>query len=136
MTNDMTFTIENQEKGTFRTFRIETMPEGSNFAPGQTVVSLLVGPNNSQNYKGFGFIDGNDVRIWKSCRDSENGNGDISQFVRLARLIEGLVLLRQASKRYALLEAKACRRCGELMTVPESIRRGIGPICARRESAI
>jgi hypothetical protein len=124
-----TFTIENQEKGTFRTFRIETMPETGKFAPGRQVLSLLVGPDNSKNYKGFAFVDGNDVHVWNKCKG--NGSGP-SDFERFARLVEGLVIQNQRSKRYGLLEAIPCQRCGELMTVPGSIRRGIGPICAKR----
>jgi len=126
----MIITIENRESGKFRTFRIETMPESASFAAGKQVLSLLVGPNNSQNYKGFAFIDGNDVHVWKKCKGQ---NGDKSDFEHFARLVEGLVIFQQPSSRYAVLEATECRRCGELMTVPQSIRRGIGPVCAGRE---
>ena len=126
------FTVENKGSGEFRTFEIREMPEDSKFAPGQTVLSLLTGPSNSHDYRGFAFI-GNGVKVWKKCR-SEDGDPP-SDYEYFAQMFERLVLSEDSSwlEKYEIHEAIPCRRCGEQLTVPKSIRAGVGPVCAQKE---
>jgi hypothetical protein len=126
------FTVENTKTGEFRTFKVREQPLDASFAPGKRVISLLVGRSNSSDYQGFGFQEENGgYLIWKRCR-GQNGDGP-SQYEKIAQL---LTLIERGDERvahYRMLEAIPCRRCGELLTVPESILSGIGPVCARKE---
>lgn len=139
MLPDSTFTIENLETGKFRTFRIHTQPPDASFAPGRRVLSLLNGPENTESYAGFAFVDGERVRVWKSRKAEAT---ERSQFEKLSRFLEKFLafVARDDAARvaeaggYRLLYAVPCSRCGELMTVPDSIRRGIGPVCAKRQN--
>lgn len=142
MIRDSIFTVENTTTGEFRTFRLETQPPGATFAPGRRVLYLLNGPENKADYKGFAFVDGERVHVWKG-RKAEAF--EPSQFEKLARFLEkflrviasaGPVSTEEKTEcgGYRLLYASPCSRCGELMTVPDSIRRGIGPVCVKRQA--
>lgn len=120
-------TLVNPATGNHRTFRIRTQPADSDFAPGQRVVSLLVGPNNGHDYMGFGFVqpDGT-IRLWKRfCEDSV-----------FAVYCDMLTNPRKWQERHniAYMNESHCRRCNRLLTTPDSIARGIGPECAGREA--
>ena len=47
-------TLTNRETGEHRTFRIRTNKEDARFAPGERVIALLTGPDNTTSYTGFG----------------------------------------------------------------------------------
>ena len=143
---DGTFTIENKETGEFRTFNIDLRtfkPQpGSDKGPEQKwVLSYLRGPSNSSDFEPFAFVFGHSVEdmvisVWRSKRSADPN--ERSQYERFALLV-GLVLGSKAGigapkwgERYDVLEAIPCRRCGEQLTVPDSIRRGIGPVCAKK----
>ena len=128
-----TFTIENTETGEYRTFRIRTMPEDSKFAPGAQIIELLSGPANRHDYRGFGFIHqaGNlpaRVVVWKSRK----GETEKSEYDKLAILLNRLWAKDSITERYTFHDPVPCARCGELLTVPESIKRKLGPYCARQ----
>lgn len=123
-----TYTITSPS-GEHRTFRIRTQPEDSNFAPGKRVVSLLIGPDNNSDFKGFGFADENGIHVWSRYRLS-------AVHVQYAALLWSLATEGEASRFYAkgariLLEGR-CVRCNRKLTHPVSIVTGIGPECAKR----
>lgn len=125
------FTVENTRTGEFRTFKLRTQPNDAEFAPGRTIISLLVGASNSHDYQSFGFQEQNGTyQIWKRCRG--NGSGP-SQYEKIAQLLTLMSRNDERVAHYLTLEAVPCRRCGELLTVPKSIRAGIGPVCAEKE---
>ena len=123
-------TVLSTATGAHRTFRIATQAADAKFAPGRRVVSLLTGPDNTDNYRGFGFLDvaGDRPRItvWKKCRGE--------QFDALARMLEDLPAHEAAGRVRANLDAR-CRKCNRHLTTPESVASGIGPICAGRAAA-
>lgn len=133
--NDRTFTVENTETGEYRTFRVELRPEWQRWAPGQRVLELLKGPENQSDYGGFAFvhvdpINGHPrVKVWSSKRGE---SGARSAYEKIARLLEAVSRENPKIARYAILDALPCQRCGELLTRPDSIRKGIGPVCAKR----
>ena len=69
-THNGTITIYNPATDAHRTFRIRTQPDDSDFAPGQRVVSLLVGPDNESDYQGFGFVSYGRIAVWHSRRNT------------------------------------------------------------------
>lgn len=129
-------TISNPSTGNHRTFKISTVQEGD--LKGKRIVSLLIGPEREahSNWKGFGFVvENNDrdamlssltarVAVWKRCRGSE--------FEKLGRLLEQPIHYAQKHGLEYLIEAR-CQRCNRALTVPESIKTGLGPVCAGRE---
>jgi len=128
-----TYTIENLETGEHRTFSVKTQKDDSSFAPGKRIVALLSGPNNEHDYKPFAFVDDDGIRVFKSKRAAKWTKWQWFAFMLWDLATnEGKEL---ASKgRYELLIEKKCRICNRKLTTPESIKSGIGPICAAKVS--
>lgn len=87
----------------------------------EQVACYLSGPDNESSYTQFAFVDGRKRGVWNRYKSS-------------ARIVEALdVLLNgdadDAGRRYAM-QSGNCYICNRTLTTPESIERGIGPICA------
>lgn len=102
--------------GTHLTFRIETVRNGS--LAGKRILSLLIGPDE---WKGFAFVTEKDVFMWRRFADDP-------QFVRYRRMIVDA----DQYPEYAYMYAGRCRVCNRELTTPDSIRNGIGPVCAAK----
>ena len=122
-THNGRITISNPATGGHRTFRIRTQPMESNFAPGKRVLSILDGPDNERDYQGFGFVDSFGVHVWSKKR--------IGDWLTFADMIENPTKWQGLGAEY--MHEGTCRRCNRTLTDPESIRSGIGPICAGKE---
>lgn len=106
-----------------RTFRFKTNRKG------QTLIGLLVGQNNVTDYAYFAFVDGTTLRFWKGARyQMMPFRLPISNEVATECFNAILGNVDEAGKRYAT-EYKNCSRCGAVLTTPESIELGLGPIC-------
>lgn len=110
-----TYTVET-ESGR-RTFKVTVQKSDAKFAPGAVILSFLSGPDNGNDFTGFAFLDGTTIRPWKRFKES----------TELLGFAERLVANPEAA-----LVAKNCARCGETLTVPESIRAGFGPVCVKK----
>ena len=106
-----------------KTLRLHTQPRDVSFAPGKQVIAYLYGPDNSSDYRGFGFVINGNLVPWKRFLQSYD----------LLALTRGLLETdgTEAGKQYAL-RSGACYICNRMLTTPESIALGIGPICASR----
>lgn len=117
--------------GEHRTLDISTQKEDANFAPGKRIISLLVGPNNNADYKGFGFVTDDGIRVWQKLRSTD---GKPSTYEWLGHMLWSLATEGDASRfyrmGYRLLEENTCIKCNRRLSTPESILRGIGPVCA------
>jgi hypothetical protein len=109
--------------GDYRTLRVHTnTTQGSTFF-GKRVVSFLSGPDNGSDYTGCAFLgDDGKAHLWKRFHDD-------------GRLAEAVRVLEDPAKAAALglayaLKSNNCWKCGRELTVPASITRGLGPICA------
>ncbi len=108
--------------GDRRTYRFKVPREG-NFR-GKVVVGYLAGPDNDSDYINFGNgITEQTMRVW-------------NRFSEESLLVEGLRFLLdsndaqlRAGEMYAI-ESGNCWRCGRTLTVPASVSRGLGPVCA------
>jgi hypothetical protein len=124
-----TYTIQNRETGEHRTFRIRTQGKDSSFAPGRRVLSLLTGSDNTRDYTGFAFVNDDadaTIYVW------QNRKGYV--YDGYAKLLRWL-LVDKAEKVLAVYEVLAesrCIVCNRPLTHPESVKTGIGPICAGR----
>lgn len=126
-THNGEITMRNPETGGHRTVRIKTQAADANFAPGERIISLLVGSDNTSDYQGFGFVkDDGRVIVWKRYR----GNGTPSAHQRLALMVQYPDHYEALGVEYMF--STRCRVCNRKLTTPESIESGIGPICEGR----
>lgn len=120
-----TFTIHSPAGG-HRTFQIKTAKAGK--LKGSRILALLTGPNNSDDYTGFGFVTDQGISLWSRFRNT----GDWAKY---AEMLWSLATEGESSRYYALgyrlLASSLCLRCNRKLTTPESLARGIGPECAQ-----
>lgn len=115
------YTIVNDDE-TYTTLRASKIDFG-NFPEGTIKLSYLNGPDNEINYNGFAHVmpDGK-LFVWQSFR-------------KAADLINAAKVLLTASDQgelglaYAMQSGRCCK-CGRTLTVPASLHRGMGPVCA------
>ena len=122
-THNGAVTMYNPATGAHRTIRISTQSEDANFAPGQRIVSLLTGPDNTSDYTGFGFLtDEGEVRIWR-----KKHGGVYEAYARMLTEPEAY-MARGIQYKFDV----RCRRCNRELTDPISIDLGIGPTCREK----
>lgn len=129
-----TYTVQSDATGGHRTFKISTVQNPGSGLHGKRIVSLLTGPDNTSDYQGFAFVeDDNSMRVWGRFRGSAN---ETYGTILMAILVRGRVqedgTVRADPLKACVLFKSACRVCNRPLTDPESIRTGIGPICAGR----
>lgn len=105
----------------YRTIRIKTMKKGN--LEGKRIVSYLSGCNNDTDYTGFAFLTPNGFQVWRKYQGHVNSE--------LQSAIKVLANPAEAGQRYAI-ESGRCYLCGRTLTVEESIKDGIGPVCANK----
>lgn len=125
------FTIRNKETGNHRTFRIRTQPKDSKFAPGERIIGLLIGPENTRDYKGFGFVNDDGIRVWHSRKGTPAKPSEFETFAQLVWLL-ATEEKSPLHHRYEVMVSKRCLCCNRELTTPESLISGIGPVCAGR----
>ena len=108
-------TISNPKTGNHRTFRIKTVKSGK--LEGKRILSMLIGPNNEQDYLGIGFVGDDGIYIWNKYK-----NTMYEKTAKCLLKIEELGLISQF--------ATKCRVCNRKLTRPDSILSGIGSKCA------
>lgn len=123
------YTIKSSQTGDHRTFKINTQGEKAEFAPGKRVVSLFTGTDNTadEHYTGFAFIDDAGIHVWEKKRSEGLWQTYATMLWTLA--LDG-AFSAWADKGYTIMSEGRCLRCNRLLTTPESIKSGIGPICA------
>lgn len=124
-THNGIITVENTNRGTHRTFRIKTQKDDDSFAPGERILSLLTGPDNTNDYMQIGFVKTNKsgrayVILWRRHRN------DTMQ--ALVKVLLNTDHYRKLGVRYH--HEGRCIKCNRCLTTPESVRNGIGPKCA------
>lgn len=113
-----------------RTIRIRP-PHERNRRDGRLYVKYLTGSNNEADYTYCGMI-GTDGRFrWSRDINAWWRNGVLGTCLRY--LFDATPEARAEAGRAYAIESGNCYVCGRLLTVPSSIRAGIGPECAGRE---
>jgi hypothetical protein len=128
------YTMVSHKSGEHRTFRIATVQNERSGLHGKRIVSLLSGPDNQSDYIGFAFLnDDNSLSVWGRFRQTlthEMGR------CLMRFLVDGVVAddgsVRIEGVNGHVLFQSACCVCNRPLTCPESIRTGIGPVCAGR----
>jgi len=117
-----TITVVSKESGTRFTYRIRAKEVDND----RTLhfVSVLRGPENTSDYTFLGtvFPDGN------------YRHGSRSKVAADAPSAKAFAWLwtHLDSDKIEIWHSGACSRCGRKLTTPESIERGLGPVCAGR----
>lgn len=112
---------------------------------GKRVLELLTGPDNTSNYKGLAwYATPKPIDMYQKFKEkvpfdvaitqANSGIGHLWKFGiknevlvnTFAKLVERAGVLDG----YTVHFAKHCLKCNRLLTTPESIERGIGPVCA------
>lgn len=90
---------------------------------GGKVAYFLSGTDNESSYTGFAFVSCTRFSVWRKYRNNS----------RIANALEMLLTgnWRGFGKAYALTSGN-CYICNRLLTTPDSIEAGIGPICAKK----
>jgi len=129
-----TYTLVSDKTGQHRTLRLSTIQNKRSGLYGKRVISLLTGPNNEDDYTGFGFVlDDNSLKVWRSFAGSltEKIGVALLTILRRGRVQADGSVVADGLRGHVLFKS-ACRVCNRPLTCPESIRTGIGPVCAGR----
>lgn len=117
-THNGIITIFNRKTGGHRTFKIATIKNGN--LKGKRVVSLLIGPDNTSDYLGLGFVHNDGVvRAWNKHK------GTVYE-----KTLEVLNHLDKLNVE-VMFEGK-CRICNRVLTNPKSLAIGIGSECLNK----
>jgi hypothetical protein len=125
------FTLESEKTGKRFTFRVSHPLDKATNKPDRSIafVSVLTGPDNNHSYSYFGNIKG--AGRYEYGRKAKIARDAMSVMVFEWFYREVVTQQKLPSKLKVYHEGK-CGRCGRRLTVPASIRSGIGPECATK----
>ncbi len=121
------FTVSNP-LGEYFTYRVSA-PNDQNELHPIWFVSVLTGPNNTEDYTYLGLLrdNGNVHTTAKSKFAKDSKPVKVAQWA-IRQVWEG----KSLPSGYDVKHIGKCGRCGRPLTTPESIDSGIGPVCAGR----
>lgn len=124
-----TFTIKSERTNEHRTFKIRKTKPTPRFPTPACFVSLLTGSNNETDFTYLGLVDEKTgfFRLTKNSKHNES-SPDIVILKWFLRHLFSDMTLQNAT----INHTGRCGCCGRLLTVPESVTRGIGPECWSR----
>jgi hypothetical protein len=125
------FTAVSRATGERRTFRINRVPDFSEVKRAW-FVGILTSGNDEYHYHGMirGDTSGS---IWFSRSNKSRFGGDSIAGKAWDYIFKNVVDGERIPPGVDLWHEGKCGRCGRALTVPESIRNGIGPECATKE---
>jgi hypothetical protein len=118
------FTIHNLASGNHLTFKVVQKKASAPY-----FVSVLTGSNNETDYTYMGAIF--EGRHFRLTRGSKIGTNATSYLV-FSKIWERLVKNIPLPATIEICHEGKCGCCGRTLTTPESIERGIGPVCLQR----
>jgi hypothetical protein len=128
------FSLKHRETGRHHTYKVSRAPARVNGDPDPLLwfVGNLTGPDNGSDYTYLGIISarGNDdVPVFRTTGKTKNPTSTpVRAFAEAFRSIAS-----KGDGDWELFHAGRCGRCNRTLTDPESITRGIGPVCAAKE---
>jgi len=114
------------------TFLVKQKPKSEKW-PEAYFVNLLSGPDNMSDYQPLGKLNPETgaVRLVSTTKMTDN-----SWAVRLIRRVFARLWSNEfkaiEDAGFELRHAGRCGRCGRVLTVPESIDSGLGPVCMNK----
>ena len=129
------YALSSPKNGEVRTLQVRTQHQRSGFCPGRRVVKLLLvedAPEDFYSWEGFAFCEDVGIHVWRSKQGEETR----SLHDKLAAILWGIEVRGEASKWFELgyrVEARyRCIACNRPLANEESMKTGIGSICAGR----
>lgn len=111
------------------TFKIK-FKKGTNGFKDAYFVSLLTGPNNTEDFTYLGMLDAENGMVRLTDKSRHNDDSRPVKAIRWA--VKTIWSNLQIPDGYRIQHEGRCGRCGRALTVPESIDSGIGPECIKR----
>jgi len=121
------FTIVSRASGNRFTFKVSSGTNKKN--KNLMFVHVLSGPDNTTSYSYLGYLMTNNR---KKLMAGQKGKPDAVSFKALDWLIKQLASSRLPES-VEFYHSGKCGCCGRTLTVPESIKTGLGPVCAGRQ---
>jgi hypothetical protein len=122
------FTVQNEKTGNRFTYKVTQAKDDKKI----WFVSVLNGPDNGTNYAYIGTIFANNFYVatldFRHTKKS-TVTAEAQSFKVFAWMLKNNLILPEFVKVH---HEGFCCRCGRRLTVPESIKSGIGPECAKR----
>jgi hypothetical protein len=118
------FTLQSLKTGTRFTFKVKMAEDNDSLH----FVSCLVGPDNCQDYRYFGFIR----RGIFHHGGSKAKIGNDAPSVKAFRWFWEHSSTGKPTPQLEVSHEGRCGRCGRALTVPESIRSGFGSDCLEK----
>lgn len=115
------FTVVSKRTGQRFTFRARTLRDKD-----ITFVSVLNGPDNHSDYMYIGYFKTDAVRL---CA-GKKGKPGATSFKAFDWILSNVSRANDIGDQMTFLHTGSCGRCGRELTVPESIRTGLGPVCS------
>jgi hypothetical protein len=136
LAGNATFTLLNSRNGVHHTYRVESSKRENMW-----FVSGLTGPDNDSDYTYLGCVFLDDADGTYVARPTRGSKVDVASplFRGIAWLAERLNSEGPIGGKTGVIEfyhAGRCGRCGRTLTTPESIEKGLGPICAAKSAGI
>jgi len=124
------FTLRSERTRDRITFRVRKADKRTDDENERWFVSYLMGPNNERNYVYVGMVFANPNGIsYRFTRTRKSPGTDTKQFKAFRYLFERIEDGASPDSLEFWHEGR-CGRCSRLLTTPESVESGIGPICA------
>lgn len=146
LAGNATFTLVSKKTGDRKTFHVEVAPErkpeqvrpewlraDGTVTPG-FFVRLLNGPDNGSDYRYLGFLFETRSGL-HNLKINKDGWGEeaAASFSWLLRAIDDpMIYSDKFAEQAEFWHVGTCGRCGRDLTDPESIARGLGPVCAEK----
>jgi len=122
-----TITLKSGKTGTHFTFKIKIAKKDDEKAP--FFVKVLSGSDNESSYTYIGMIT-NDRKSFRLTQNSKVSK-DAPSFIAFNYFFR-LLTNNKTNPGMDIYHSGSCGRCGRKLTTPESIERGIGPECSKR----
>ena len=127
MAGNAIFTVINNKTGNRFTYKV-ALPADSNSQDGPHFVKVLTGPDNGADYQFIGTIFNTlNFQHGRKSRISETAPSVMVFTWFWKRLMDG-----KMPDCVEIWHEGRCGACARALTVPESIERGLGPICAAK----
>lgn len=118
------FTLKSLKTNMYYTYKIEQDKKNKD----RFMAKVLYG-DNVKNYRYIGLFY-RDTLSLRTCTVAHLPH-TTPQFIMLQYFLRILAMQIPWPNTYIYYPARKCRKCGKLLTVPESIKLGIGPECLK-----
>jgi len=122
------FTLENRETGNYITFKVKEVKKNYKVIPGQFTIQCKALGDKNYGYEFMGFMN----TIRNEFRPRYRGILEHVGFKTFLWVLKNFERLEEFEEKMSMYHEGVCCKCSMPLTTPESIEKGIGPICEER----